>query len=320
MIKILGYILIVLGFIDIASSWFYKDLTYDYLGEYSQYSAYLIITIGSFYLWLDEKVNKERKFYEYVNLIKVATIVLPIFLFLYFLGNVNDSEFIGLDEQNNEEGVSEFSEGNYEQAIIFFNKAIELNPNEVIYYTNRARSKYYLNDLSGAKVDVNIAAELDNDNISSAKRDVENTSDIYVLRSEINLELELYKEALDDINFAINLKADAYNYFLRGVIYHEMDEFSSAVLEYNRAINIDPSDPDYYYYRGNSKTWLKDHNGAISDYDITININSEYSEAYLNRGYQKTWIEDLNGACLDFKLALSLGLTDAEEAVNEYCN
>ena len=91
MIKVVGYILIIIGIIDIISSWTYKDLTYEYLGDFSQYSAYFIITIGSFYQWLHEQIKKNNKLAEYSNLLKVAVVAFPLSVFLYFLGNENNS-------------------------------------------------------------------------------------------------------------------------------------------------------------------------------------------------------------------------------------
>jgi tetratricopeptide (TPR) repeat protein len=57
-----------------------------------------------------------------------------------------------------------------------------------------------------------------------------------------------------------------------------------ALIEYNRAIEIDPNSPVAYTGRGNVKDDLGDKEGAIADYNHAIEINPNYPDAYYNRG------------------------------------
>jgi len=51
----------------------------------------------------------------------------------------------------------------YNGAISDYNKAIEINPNLAVAYYNRAISKYFTNDLTGACEDAKKSASLGND-------------------------------------------------------------------------------------------------------------------------------------------------------------
>jgi tetratricopeptide (TPR) repeat protein len=42
---------------------------------------------------------------------------------------------------------------------------------------------------------------------------------------------------------------------------------------------------DVYYNRGNSKHQLEDYSGAIADYSKAIEIKPDFADAYCNRGF-----------------------------------
>jgi tetratricopeptide (TPR) repeat protein len=69
-----------------------------------------------------------------------------------------------------------------------------------------------------------------------------------------------------------------------GTAFEEKGQFVEAMVEYNRAIELDPKNTDAYYNRallyrkqGNSKA-------ALEDFDKIISINPNYSEPYYGRG------------------------------------
>ena len=54
-----------------------------------------------------------------------------------------------------------------------------------------------------------------------------------------------------------------------------------------------------YYDRGFSKVNLRDFSGAISDYTKEIEINPNSAEAYINRAISKAQLGNKKGACED---------------------
>jgi Flp pilus assembly protein TadD len=89
-------------------------------------------------------------------------------------------------------------------------------------------------------------------------------------------------------------------YDRRGVVKFGLGDKRGAILDYNRAISIDPQDAFAYYNRGVAKFELGDKQGAISDFDLAIAINPQDAQAYSNRGAVKLALGDKQGAIADF--------------------
>jgi tetratricopeptide (TPR) repeat protein len=91
--------------------------------------------------------------------------------------------------------------------------------------------------------------------------------------------------------------AEEYNH--RGVAKLRLGDKQGAVLDFDRAITIDPQDSFAYYNRGVAKFELGDKQGAILDFDRVIAIDPQDAEAYSNRGAVKLALGDKQGAIAD---------------------
>ena len=112
----------------------------------------------------------------------------------------------------------------------------------------------------------------------------------------------------------------AGEYFNSGDQKDEAKDYSGAIADYTKAIEINPNYAKAYNNRGISKKNLKDYYGAIADYTKAIEINPNFADAYYNRGITKEYLGDLNGACADLKKAAELGYADAAGWVANQCN
>ena len=86
------------------------------------------------------------------------------------------------------------------------------------------------------------------------------------------------------------------------------DVSSIWIVDYNKAIEINPQDADAYYNRGIAKYDLGDYQGAIVDYSKAIEINPENEFVYSLRGFVRESVNDLVAACSDWRKAVDLGL------------
>ena len=59
-----------------------------------------------------------------------------------------------------------------------------------------------------------------------------------------------------------------------------MMDFDRAVVEYSRAIEIDPKQTDFYSDRGIAYAANRDYGRAIADYDTALKIDPNNSQAY----------------------------------------
>ncbi|MCR4320470.1 MAG: tetratricopeptide repeat protein, partial [Candidatus Brocadiaceae bacterium] len=76
-----------------------------------------------------------------------------------------------------------------------------------------------------------------------------------------------------------------------------------------------PKDARAYFGRGSVKYDLQDYTGAIQDYSKAIELNPKYAEAYLFRGGVKEMLKDKWGALEDLSKAGELGEARAYEEI-----
>jgi tetratricopeptide (TPR) repeat protein len=100
-----------------------------------------------------------------------------------------------------------------------------------------------------------------------------------------------YMEALLNLNKAVELDANySPAYYVRGNIKDAFDDRHGAMKDYNMAVEKNPKFADAFFARGNVKMKLQDYYGAIDDYSSAITINENYIEAYFNRGKAKQFL------------------------------
>jgi tetratricopeptide (TPR) repeat protein len=109
-----------------------------------------------------------------------------------------------------------------------------------------------------------------------------------------------YMEALLNLNRAIELdKNYSPAYYLRGNIKDNFDDRHGAMKDYNTAIERNPKFADAFFARGNVKMKLQDYYGAIADFTSAISLNENYVEAYYNRGKAKQFLQAYEDAIND---------------------
>jgi len=73
------------------------------------------------------------------------------------------------------------------------------------------------------------------------------------------------------------------------------------------------------FIRGNYKMDQKDYSGAISDFTKAIELDPEDAATYLFRGSAKNFLNDKTGACKDWEIALAKGEGGAGFYLEKYC-
>jgi tetratricopeptide (TPR) repeat protein len=76
-------------------------------------------------------------------------------------------------------------------------------------------------------------------------------------------------------------------YLNRGLARFELEDYASALRDYDQCIKLDPKQDMAFNNRGIVKQKLEDYAGAIMDYDMAIKLNQEMASAYFNRGMAK---------------------------------
>ncbi len=111
----------------------------------------------------------------------------------------------------------------------------------------------------------------------------------------------------------------AETYFEKGTIKYDARNYSGALADFDKAIELNPKNATFYYNRGALKDRLEDTKGAIEDYNNVIALDSNNAWAYSNRGYAKYKLGHINEACLDWYKSQELGLEKANRMIKKYC-
>ena len=192
-------------------------------------------------------------------------------------------------------GMSALHNGEHQEAIRHYSKAIELNPRAHAAYVNRA------------------AAYVDTDDLNLALRDLETAlalrpgAEAYHYRGIVHFMRENYSQAVQDISKALELQpANANAYIYRALAFSRQGSLDYAIRDFNEALGIMPTDASAYVGLGNVYNLMGDNNSAIENYNQALRFAPRAAVIYLNRG--NAWFAkgDIYKAERDYGKALAL--------------
>ena len=121
-----------------------------------------------------------------------------------------------------------------------------------------------------------------------------------------------FLEAIDKINQSLELKNDwDIPFFYRAVAYHAMEKFDDAILDYTKAIQLNPKMTDAYYNRAKIILSRKDIENpdvgrAISDLEKALEQDPNFVEALYAMGAAQKKIENYHKALEYLNRAIEL--------------
>lgn len=111
---------------------------------------------------------------------------------------------------------------------------------------------------------------------------------------------------------AIALDNSNYDaYFYRGIVKSSLEDHFEAILDFNKVLLFEP-DADTFYNRGYSKFSLGDFKGAYSDYVMAINHDRSFLEAYFDLGITQFHLNKHMEALKSFNFLHSIFPNDVE--------
>jgi serine/threonine protein kinase len=99
---------------------------------------------------------------------------------------------------------------------------------------------------------------------------------------------------------------DAKTYFRQGNIRANSGDKKGAIKDYDRAIVLNPNDPDFYSQRGNAYSAIGKKKEAIENYTQIINLNPDRVDAYFHRAIDRFNSGDKSGAIEDYDRVIQL--------------
>lgn len=210
----------------------------------------------------------------------------------------------------NQRGVAYRMQGNHNDAIILFTKAIEINPQYAEAYLNRglsyASSEFKKNEQ--AMSDFNKSIELNpKDNFF-----------VYLSRGSLYYDKGNYRQAISDLDHAIEAKPDYDDaqdvaaYYKRGLAYAQESNYGHAISDLNKVIALSPRYVDAYYNLGLINDYKGDLDEAISSYSKGLEIDPNNVPIYHNRAIVYFAKKDYDKSWKDVYKAKSLGDSNPE--------
>lgn len=148
----------------------------------------------------------------------------------------------------------------YPEAIINYDSAIRLDPDNSNLYISRGRMKREIKQYAEAITDFSKSISL-NPKISYS----------YYWRGLTNFTLEQYEESIADYNTAISFfPDDPLFHYQRGISKYHLAEYTDAIDDFDTAIRISPKISYYYYWRGITKKKSGESNKAKTDLELGL--------------------------------------------------
>jgi tetratricopeptide (TPR) repeat protein len=104
----------------------------------------------------------------------------------------------------------------------------------------------------------------------------------------------------------------ALAYYYRANAWFGKKDYDKAIVDYTKAVSLDPKNDAAYYGLGISWSKKGDYDKAITDYSRAISVNSRNEQAYSGRGAACYRKGDYNKAIADYTQALSIDPMDDE--------
>lgn len=181
----------------------------------------------------------------------------------------------------------------YEEAIVQFDRSVELDPEFMRSYLNRGIAKIGLKDYEGAKSDFDRVMKLKRGYaLGFLLRGVANhgLGDDDAMKADFEIGLQLDYRALSTIPDKIaeevmdkaieSAPENAIYYFARGYANFVNENYRSSRADFDKCIELVPGSSDFYKYSGASKMHLDDFEGSQRDLNYALSVNPDDPEIY----------------------------------------
>ena len=214
------------------------------------------------------------------------------------------------DQELFEAGVEQIEASNYKQAIEYFERAIEQNPENTAAYNAKGVAYFNLEDYDQAISSFNTSIQID----STSYKPFFNRGNAYLEKGE-------FTKAIIDYNYANGMDPQQMDvYYNRGVALLSMEEYEDAILDFEMVLQANPNHSQANFYKGKAELGNNMPLAALESLERATNLDNRNGAAFYLLGVTElSALGKKEEGCANLKTALSLGYTDAKEWVDEFC-
>jgi tetratricopeptide (TPR) repeat protein len=167
--------------------------------------------------------------------------------------------------------LSMIYQNNVDSSLFYFNKAIDLDSNNVDYFQIRAETFNSIHNYQKAIDDINRAIKI-------------NPSDLqlYALRGAFLYSNKQYDLAIEDLNWCLKQKNQDNFFYFRGMSFYFKANYELALKDFEEAIKLNPNFGAYYTGRGVTKFKLKNRDAAFIDFKKAMDLGDQEGTKYYN--------------------------------------
>ena len=199
----------------------------------------------------------------------------------------------------NNRGTALANLGKHQQAIECFDKAIEINPNDVNIWNSKGTAFHYLSKYQQAIECFDKAIEIN-----------PNDADAWSAKGHSLNNLKKYQQAIEYFDKAIEINPnDADAWYSKGVAFDYLIKHTEAIECYEKALAINPDQVCAWYGKGGAFRKVGKHKEAIECYEKALAINPEDALAWYSKALSLDSLYGHKKAEECFSKAKKLGLT-----------
>ncbi len=205
-------------------------------------------------------------------------------------------------------GSEALSKGDYDLAISWLNRAVELDPHNYTFLFDRARACIGKPDYNQAVSDYTEIFRLYPQMADAGA---------YHNRGLAYIGLKSWDEAIADFTESLKLKPDGQDatgtYIQRSLAYYGKKRYDRSVADLNHVLDLSPNHATAYFLRGLNYVEFPDYfDKAIRDVSEAIRLDPEMSSAYRVRAYVYNRQSKFALAINDCTQAIRLNANDHE--------
>ncbi|MDH5368181.1 MAG: tetratricopeptide repeat protein [Cyclobacteriaceae bacterium] len=197
----------------------------------------------------------------------------------------------------------------FNDAIIAFDEALEIDNLNAEILVNRGTVRYYLKEFELAENDLRAALAMDSLEANG-----------YNALALLYSDMKQYDKALELVNKALVIEKNQ-PYFLnnRGYIHLQMDKIEEAEKDINGSIVFDPQNG--WAFRNKGLLYMKKGNykAAIAAMERAIQLDDFIDKIYLYLGNAYQMDKEINNACEAWRESKQRG-EEGEDMIQQYCN